>query len=47
MIGMSSGGGVGASGVFQTNLDEIGSLDQSCMHNTNNVQQTNKHKKGK
>ena len=45
MIGMNSGGGVGASGVFLTNLDEIGSMEHSCMHNTNNVHPTNKHKK--
>jgi len=45
MIGMNSKGGVGASGVFLTNLDEIGSLDHPCMHNINNVHQTNKHKK--
>ena len=45
MIGINSGGGTGASGVFLTNLDEIESLDYSCMHNTNNVHPTNKQKK--
>jgi len=45
MIGINSGGGVGASGVFLTNLDEIESLDHSYMHNTNNVHPTNKRKK--
>jgi len=42
MIGMNSRDGIGASGVFLTNLDEIGSLDHSCMHNTNTVHPTNK-----
>jgi len=42
MIGLNSVDDIGASGVFLTNLDEIGSLNHSCMHNTNNVpQQTN------
>ena len=45
MIGINSGDGVGANGVFLTNLDEIGSLDHFCMHNTSNVHPTNKHKK--
>ena len=45
MIEMNSGDGVGASGVFLTNLDEIGSLDHSCMHNTNDVHPKNKCKK--
>ena len=44
MIGINSGGGVGANGVFLTNLDVIGSLDYPCMHNTNNIHPTNKHK---
>ena len=44
MIGINSGGGIGASGLFLTKLDEIGSLDHSCMHNTNNVHPTNKRK---
>jgi len=47
MTGMNSEGGVGASEVFLTNLDEIGSLDHSCMHNTNNIHPTNKCKKEK
>ena len=47
MIEINSGGGVGASRVFLTKLDEIGSLDHSCMNNTNNVHLTNKHKKKK
>jgi len=46
MIGINSGVGVGASGVFLTNLDEIGSMDHSCIHNTNNIHPTNKYKKG-
>ena len=41
---MNSGGGIGASRVFLTNLDEIESLHHSCMHNTNNVHPTNKRK---
>jgi len=45
MIGSISGGGVGASGVFLTSLDVIGSLDHSCMLNTNNVHPTNKRKR--
>jgi len=45
MIEINSGGGVGASGVFLTNLDEIGFLGHSCTHNTNNVHLTNKPKK--
>ena len=44
---MNSGDGVDASGVFLTNLDEIGSLDLSCMHDTNNVHPINKRKKKK
>jgi len=47
MIGVNSGGGVSESGVFLTNLDEIRSLDHSCMHNTNNIHPTNKRKKKK
>jgi len=45
MIGINSGGSVGVSGVFVTNLDEIGSLDNSCIHNPNNNHPINKHKK--
>jgi len=45
MIGINSGGGVGASGVFLTNFDIIGSLDHSYMHTTNNVYPTIKCKK--
>ena len=45
MIGINSGGGADASGVFLTNLDEIGSLDHSSMHKTNNVHSTIKRKK--
>jgi len=47
MIGINLGGGVSASGVFLTNLDEIGSLDHPYMHNTNNIHLTNKQKKKK
>ena len=45
MIGSVSGDGVGANGVFLTSLDVTGSLDHSCMHNTNNVHPTNRRKK--
>jgi len=47
MIEVNSEGGVSESGVFLTNLDEIGSLNHSCMHNTNNVHPANKRKKKK
>jgi len=47
MIGMNSGGGVGASRVFLTSFDVTGSLDHSCMHNTNNIHPTNKRKRKK
>jgi len=45
MIGSISGGGVYATRVFLTNLDVTGSLNHSCMYNTNNVHPTNKQKK--
>ena len=49
MTGVNSDGGAGVCRVFLTNLDEIGSLDHSCMqiHTTINVRTTNKRNKEK